>query len=76
MGIMSNRSMVEFNHDYAPPRDDAKLLEWAKQLRDYIGSADPKLLPRGVTWFGMRHHSEPCPLTPPLGWDNNQKPAA
>lgn len=70
---MSNRSMLELNHDYAPPYDDAKLLEWAKKIRLYLGSADPTHLPNGVTYFGMRHHSEPCPLgNPPRGWQNDR----
>jgi hypothetical protein len=69
---MSNRSMLEFNHDYWP--NDAELLDWAKQIQHYLNSGDPKLLPRGVTWFGMRHHSERCPMgAPPRGWDNREK---
>lgn len=67
---MSNRTMLEINHDYSPHYDDESLLKWARQMRAYLSSGDPKLLPNGVTWFGMRHHSEECPLKPPKGWDN------
>lgn len=35
---MSNRTMLEFNHDMSPRYDDAELLRWAKQLRMYLGS--------------------------------------
>lgn len=59
---MSNRSLLELNHDYAPPRDDAALLRWARQVRDYLSCADPGLLPPGVTRKHYRHHSEPCPV--------------
>lgn len=70
---MSNRSMLEFNHDYAPPRnDDAELLKWAKKLLAYLGTGIPSELPRGVTFFNMRHHSQECPLgEPPRGWQND-----
>jgi hypothetical protein len=68
---MSNRTMLEFNHDYCPRDED--LIAFAKDLQTYMRSGDPKLLPYGVTWFGMRHHSTPCPLTPPRGW-MNEKP--
>jgi hypothetical protein len=57
---MSNRSLVELNHDYAAPADDAELLEWAKMLRTYVRSGDPACLPEGVTWLDTRHHSEGC----------------
>jgi hypothetical protein len=52
---MSNRTMVELNHDYYPDGDDSKTL------------------PNGVTFLGMRHHSDPCPLPlPPKGWENGK----
>lgn len=66
---MSNRSMVEINHDYSI---DAA---WLDKMRRYINSGNPACLPDGVTYFGMRHHSEPCPLgEPPRGWDNEKTP--
>ena len=69
---MSNRTMLEINHDYAPRYGD-ELEEWAKRLRMYLSSGDPKDLPDGVTFFGSRHHSQKCRLgEPPYGWDNKQ----
>lgn len=68
---MSSRSMLEFNHDYCPRDED--LVAFASDLQRYMRSGDPMFLPYGVTWFGMRHHTEPCPLTPTRGWTNNQE---
>lgn len=69
---MSNRTMLEFNHDFAPRRGE-ELQLWAERLLMYLSSGDPALLPEGVTWFGMRHHSSPCKLgDPPRGWQNNK----
>lgn len=66
---MSNRSMLEFNHDYCPSSGDQEAFVHGLVL--YMRSGDPECLPRGVTYFGMRHHSHPCPLgDPPRGWDN------
>lgn len=60
---MSNRTLVELNHDFGPPiRDEAKLLEWAKQMSRYMHSGDRKDLPYGVTFKHMRHHSQPDPM--------------
>jgi hypothetical protein len=61
---MSNRSMLEINHDYTPA-NDCELMEWARSFRMYLSSGDPSVLPRGVTWFGQRHHTEPCPMGEP-----------
>ena len=67
---MSNRTMVEINHD-CTPQSDKELLEWAKSFQQYLGSGQPNTLPEGVTWFNMRHHSEECPLgEPPFGWNS------
>lgn len=59
---MSNRTLVELNHDCCPRDDDASLLNWARKMRTYMSSGDPKELPQGVAFKHMRHHSEPCPL--------------
>lgn len=60
---MSNRTLVELNHDYCPnPRDEAALIKWARAMAHYMGCADKSLLPNGVTFVNYRHHSEPCPL--------------
>ena len=68
---MSNRSMLEFNHDFHIGETDQEILEWARKMKYYLSSGDTELLPRGVTWFGMRHHTTACPMgEPPRGWDN------
>jgi hypothetical protein len=59
---VSNRTLVELNHDYAPPRDDAGLLTWAQAMLNYLSSGDPKALPDGVAFLQCRHHSEGCPV--------------
>jgi len=59
---MSNRSLLEFNHDYAPRRSDEELLAWARAIRNYLGSGQPADLPAGVTFRHIRHHSEPDPM--------------
>lgn len=61
---MSNRTIVELNHDYCPRDDARELIKWALQMRYYMGNAEPAYLPNGVTFFHYRHHSEPCPLKP------------
>lgn len=60
---MSNRTLIELNHDFCP--NDAILLEWAKSMQTYMRSGDPADLPEGVTFKHMRHHSQPCPLNQP-----------
>lgn len=67
---MSNRTLIELNHDYCPSfgrgqdkaSGDAALLEWARRMQHYVASGDKSHLPDGVTWKHMRHHSESCPL--------------
>lgn len=69
---MSNRTMLEINHDFTLRNDD-QLLAWAKAMDRYLASGDPELLPDGVTWFGMRHHTDDCPMgEPPKGWRNEK----
>lgn len=58
---MSNRTLVELNHDYCP-QGAAELEEWANLMQRYMFSGDIKFLPKGVTFKNMRHHSEPDPL--------------
>ena len=60
---MSNRTLIELNHDYCP-RNAEQLEMWATQMQMFMHSGDKKLLPDGVTFKNMRHHSEPCPLEP------------
>ncbi len=72
---MSNRTMVEINHDYYP-HGELEEMAWLVNMLAYLRSGNPRNLPDGVTWFGMRHHSEPCPLgAPPRGWQNEKGPA-
>lgn len=59
---MSNRSLVELNHDHCPPDDDTALNRWARAMRNYMGSGDKRDLPPGVTFKAMRHHSEDDPM--------------
>lgn len=59
---MSNRSLLEFNHDYCPPDDDAACLALGRALRDYMRAADTDALPPGVVRKHYRHHSDPCPI--------------
>ncbi len=56
---MSNHTLLEFNHDYCPKETD--ILTWAKLLVAYLRTGDKDLLPSGVTFKNMRHHSEPEP---------------
>lgn len=58
---MSNRTLVELNHDYCP-HGYTELLKWAQQMAYYMGNGDKENLPRGVTFKAMRHHSEPDPM--------------
>lgn len=58
---MSQRSLVELNHDYCPS-NDADLLAWARKMQTYMRSAMPAELPDGVTWKHGRHHSDPDPM--------------
>lgn len=58
---MSNRTLVELNHDFFPsnPHD---VMEWGQKMKRYMQSGDPRELPDGVTFVHMRHHSKPCPV--------------
>lgn len=60
---MSNRSLLEFNHDFCPGvRDPDGLLRWALMMADYMRNGDKTSLPRGVTFKHFRHHSDPDPM--------------
>lgn len=54
---MSNRTLIEINHDFAGRIDD----EFTATLRDYLRSANAEsaawLKQYGVTVVGMRHHT-------------------
>lgn len=59
---MSNRALLELNHDLCPSSDPEHLLAWAKCMRNYMRSGDKESLPYGVTFKHMRHHSDPDPV--------------
>lgn len=66
---MSNRSLIELNHDFCPGRSDDELLKWAKRMANYMRSGEGNDLPDGVTLFWRRHHSDPCPFENPLEFE-------
>lgn len=70
---MSHRTLLELNHDYCPPDDPEKLLEWAKVMQLYLKSGDREFLPLGVTFFWRRHHSDPCPFEQPLEFERRTR---
>lgn len=59
---MSNRTLIEINHDCAHAIDRAGTGDFERALLRYLRSAgrdEAKYLERyGVRVFGMRHHSE------------------
>ena len=57
---MSNRTLIELNHDYCPI--DIACEGWGRAIQNYMTSGDPAHLPEGVTFKNIRHHSTPCPL--------------
>lgn len=59
---MSNRTLLEINHDYCPA--DADLSQWAERIVSYMRSGNADDLPDGVTCKQMRHHSDPDPYVP------------
>jgi hypothetical protein len=62
---MSNRTLVELNHDYCPTGSgfkDSDLIKWATAFVRYMQSGEKNYLPKGVTFKHMRHHSEPEPV--------------
>jgi hypothetical protein len=59
---MSNRTLVELNHDHCPDLYDDNLEAWAEAMAAYMRSGDKSCLPHGVTFKHIRHHSEPDPM--------------
>jgi hypothetical protein len=71
---MGNRTMIEINHDFYP-KTQSEQMAWLGNILAYLRSGNPRVLPDGVTFFNMRHHSDNCPLgEPPLGWHNERPP--
>lgn len=58
MITMSNRTLIELNHDYCPI-DEEHANDLGQKLSLYMRSADKSWLPEGVVFKSMRHHSEP-----------------
>ena len=58
---MSNRSLIELNHDLGPTCLEESHL-FGERLDDYLRSGDKDMLPRCATLIAMRHHSEPEPI--------------
>jgi hypothetical protein len=59
---MSNRSLFEFNHDFAE-RIERDPNGFTLAISEYLRSGSPaaaEFLKRhfGLTWYGMRHHSD------------------
>lgn len=54
--MMSNRTLVELNHDLCPDfHDDRELLAWAESMAEYMRSGNKDCLPIGVTFKHIRH---------------------
>jgi hypothetical protein len=66
---MSNRSLIEINHEFCPKGDDESLLAWARRVRRYVTSGERQDLPDGMTLKWSRHHSDPCPFDQPLAFE-------
>lgn len=56
---MSTRTLIEINHDYVEDLlgDPEKIKKLRLSLS--MGCGDSYPLPTGVTFLGMRHHSDP-----------------
>ena len=65
---MSQRSLVEINHDYNPGNTDEQLLAWARKMRNYVRSGKKDELPEGIEAKWRRHHSDPCPFDEPTAF--------
>ncbi len=59
---MSQRTLVELNHDFCPPNDIDALAVWARKIRRYMASGDKAELPYGVTYIHSHHHADPDPM--------------
>ena len=60
---MSNRTIVELNHDYSPGcKFHGSEEEWLKKMMAYYRSGRKEDLPQGVTFKHFRHHSDKDPM--------------
>lgn len=55
---MSNRSLLEFNHDFSPTTD-VGYYKLGLALANYMRAADERELPPGVIRKYYRHHTHP-----------------
>ncbi len=56
---MSNRSLIELNHDYTlEATDEAALLEWAREIHRFMRTLEVDDLPLGITYYQTRHHED------------------
>lgn len=58
---MSNRTLIELNHDHCP-RNAEQALQLGLALMAYMRAADPAELPQGVRFKHFRHHTDPDPM--------------
>jgi hypothetical protein len=56
---MSQRTLIEINHDYLLDILDSPAKMKQLRLALSMGCGDHYPLPSGVTFLGMRHHSDP-----------------
>lgn len=55
---MSNRTLIELNHDYCPQTESAALI-FGRGMADFMRSGNTDCLPTGVRFIKSRHHSDP-----------------
>jgi hypothetical protein len=55
---MSNRTLVEINHDYCPS-NDVEARDLGLRLTSYMRSGDIAFMPKGFVLVATRHHSDP-----------------
>lgn len=55
---MSDRSLLEFNHDFCP-MTDVGYYKLGLALANYMRAADERELPPGVVRKHYRHHTQP-----------------
>jgi len=55
---MSNRTLIELNHDYCP-KNESEALIFGRALQTYMRSGDKGCLPKGTEFIAIRHHSDP-----------------
>lgn len=59
---MSNRTLIELNHDYCPHGHD-EIVKWGNAMTTYMRSGDKRQLPPGVEFVEIRHHADDSVIT-------------